>query len=309
MSEEINNTIKLGDMEIPFKVETTTSNDGLDIKIYDNKKLYVKEGVSLTNNGVLKIDYDSENDVFDFGWLKTEVTENNVTVDKILPGKISRWTKADADLKTNFASLQQDFNYHIKDEEMHLGIEDRENFNTLSSILSMVSLGYSDENETLVYSIPNLTYGDTDPYKSFYFNPMNDFSFNTFKLRMPQYDTLSGKVYVRVHRLKSSYDKSGEILGISHKPFKVYSTTTSEGYFEWTFGSTLHIRNDDHILFTFHNIKYPEDGVNDEVYIKTNSSYVDMPQCYIVTSDSGERLFNAPDFVLTNKQPNCIYFK
>lgn len=318
MSEENKDVIKIGDMVIPFKVEEST-NDGVDIELYDTNKLYVKEGVSLSNNGVLKIDYDTENDVFDLGWVKSSVispsTDNSgniIKIEKILPGKIARWTKADAQLKSDFADLQEDFKNHVEDKNSHLDITAKEQFNTLSAILSMVELGYSDEGETEVYRIAeDVQYTDSDPYKSFYINPMDDFTFNTFKIKMPQYtdDTDSGEVHVRIHRLKSSYDKEGEILGVSIKPFRVYSTATSEGYFEWSFAMPVHIREDENILFTFHSSKEKVEGINDEVYIKTNSGLVGSPQCYITINDDNVRLYNAPDFLLTNKQPNCIYFK
>lgn len=324
MTKETKDSIKIGDMIIPFKVEESL-NDGVDIELYDTNKLYVKEGVSLSNNGVLKIDYDTENDIFDLGWVKSSVVKtdsngtpltdeegNIIKIEETLPGKIARWTKADAQLKTDFADLQEDFKNHVEDKDSHLDITAKEHFNTLSAILSMVELGYSDENEIEVYRVvENVYYGDTDPYKSFYINPMNDFSFNTFKIKMPQYEegTNLGEVHVRIQRLKSSYDKEGEIIGVSIKPFNVYSTATSEGYFEWSFAMPIHIREDDNILFTFHSSKEKVEGVNDEVYMKSNTGLIGSPQCYITIDDNNTRLYNAPEFLLTNKQPNCIYFK
>ena len=304
--------IRLGDIEIPIVLKSNKEEDqnGAGVFLYESDKLYVESGAALNNEGVLKINYDSTNDTFDFGWLKgtfpiyddngNAVTDpetgEHLTKEVILEGKISRWNESDNSFKHDVVS-------HINDDGLHMDYEERNHLFAIENLFSLLNVGYSDE-ESVIYEPPISGERYSDTYRAYCIRPVSDLQFNTFKIKIPQLEqNIENKVYLKIEKLKKFNDIKGTSMGTSNEGIKIFSSLSSEGYFEWNFSYPLNFEQGENYLLYF------VDESGDNVHITTYTYFIEKPDCYILTNDQAGIYYNTPICQFTNKKPISLYFK
>lgn len=305
-------SIRLGDLEIPFKVieESDVALHGSKAELYEANKVYIDDAVNLTNSSNLKLDYDPATDLVELGWIKVnevKIDENGNTLvdsegnyiseEKYINAKVAVWDEKEFEEKNALLD-------HVKNEEIHINQDIRDEISSLTMLFDLVNIGFSEE-ESILYS--KLTGNDAEflGLKSFFIKPNFDMSFNTFKIKMPKTEqNLENKVTATIQLLESSYDTKGFLLGNSNNSQKIFSTETSEGFFEWNFNTKINVTEGDMLLITFHDAETKE-----QTFITAETFFMDsFPQSYIVIEED-MKVFNIPACEFSYKTPNSIYFK
>lgn len=305
-------SIRLGDLEIPFKVieESDVALHGSKAELYEANKVYVDDAVNLTNSSSLKLDYDPATDLVDLGWIKVnevKIDENGNTLvdsegnyiseEKYINAKVAVWDETEVKEKNTLLD-------HVKNEEIHINQDIRDEISSLSMLFGLINIGFSDE-ETVLYSKTTGIEPEFLGLKSFFIKPNFDMCFNTFKIKMPKFSqNLENEVEVTIQLLESSYDTKGYLLGNSSNSQRIFSTETSEGYFEWNFNTKINVTEGDMLLITFH-----DSITKEQIFITAETFFMDsFPQTYIVI-ENDMKIFNIPACEFSYKTPNSIYFK
>lgn len=309
-------SIRLGDLEIPFKVieDSNVALHGSKTELYESNKVYIDDAVNLTNSSNLKLDYDPSSDLVELGWIKVNDVKideegntlvddkgNYITEEKYINAKVAIWDETE--VKEKNALLD-----HVKNEEIHINQDIRDEISSLSMLFEMVNIGFSDE-ETVLYSKMSGLEPEILNFKSFFIKPNFDMTFNTFKIKMPKFEqNLENKISVTIQLLESSYDTKGFLLGNSINGQRIFSTETSEGFFEWNFNTKIKVTEGDMLLITF-----IDEVTKEQIFISAETFFMDsFPQTYIVIkNENGEemKVFNIPACEFSYKTPNSIYFK
>lgn len=305
-------SIRLGDLEIPFKVieESDVALHGSKAELYEANKVYVDDAVNLTNSSNLKLNYDPATDLVELGWIKvnevktdqngnTLVDENGnyISEEKFINAKVAVWDETE--VKEKNALLD-----HVKNEEIHINQDIRDEISSLNLLFDMINIGFSDE-ETVLYSKTSGLDPEFLGLKAFFIRPNFDMNFNAFKIKMPKIEqNLENKVEVTIQLLESSYDTKGFLLGNSSNAQRIFSTETSEGFFEWNFNTNIKVTEGDMLLITFHDTVSKE-----QIFITAETFFMDsFPQTYIVI-ENDMKIFNIPSCEFSYRTPNSIYFK
>ena len=302
------NKIKLGDIEIPIK-------ENVDLVSFQRENYaYLPDGASINNESSLKLKYDPISNTVDIGSIKSVTYDGNgnpIGEPSTFSGKIKLWSTGDPNYSGGGSGSSANLDAHIKDNTVHMDIEDRRSLTTINGLFEVMSIGYSDEEEIVYGPIENGS--EEYSYRIYYIEPLQTMDFNTFKIKMPKtaQDSVE-KVYVKAFLItgEDSYAESGRTLGYSTNGIRIYSTNTSEGYFEWNFANTIRVNRKEELVLKFFTIN--DEGKEVDFLIKSRIKYLegyDDPTCYLKSSGSERLLYAAPECVFAKKTPNSLFFK
>ena len=300
-------TIKLGDIEIPIK-------ENADLVSFQRENFaYLPDGVSINNESSLKLEYDPLSNTIDIGSIKSVLKDghgNPIGDPETFSGKIKLWSVGDADASSP-ESIAINLETHTKDTSVHMDIEDRRSLTSISGFFDLMTIGYSDEGEETVFG-PIENGSEIYAYRSFYLEPKSDIEFNTVKIKIPQTSQDSvEKVYAMIYIITGddSYSETGRIMGYSSNGVHVYSTNSSNGYFEWNFPSTILVYKNEEMVIKF--FTKAANGQETNYLIKSKIKHLENyedPTCYL-KSDSENKMYYSPECVFTKKKPNSLFFK
>lgn len=299
--------IKLGNIEIPIK-------ENVDIVGYQRDNYaYLPDGVSLNNESSMKLKYDPLSNSIEIGHIKsvTYDAKGNPENSSTFLGKIKLFGSGSEEDVTSPELISEELQKHIKNEAIHLDNEERRSLTSFEGFFDLMSIGFDGEDEKISFG-PILNGSEEQSFRAFFVEPLSALEFNTFKIKMPKssQDSIEN-VYAMVYLIKkgeSTQSESGRLMGYSTNGVHVYSTKTSEGYFEWNFEKTILVDKKEQMVIKFFTSKNFEDN---DYYIKSRIKYLesfDDPQCFLKTNN-GISYYAAPECVFSLKKPKYLYFK
>ena len=293
--------IKLGNIEIPIK-------ENADVVGYQRDNYaYISDGASLNNESSMKLKYDPFSNSIEIGHIKRVTPESTST----FLGKIKLIGSGSEEDVTTPEHISEELEKHIKNEAIHLDNEERRSLTSFEGFFDLMSIGFDGEEEKISFG-PILNGSEEQSFRAFFVELLDSLEFNTFKIKMPTSSQDSvNDVYAMVYLIKkgeSTQSESGRLMGYSTNGVRVYSTETSNGYFEWNFEKTIKVDKKEQMVIKFFTSNNFEDT---DYYIKSRTKYLesfDDPQCFLKT-DNGISYYAAPECVFSIKKPKYLYFK
>lgn len=297
--------IKLGDIEIPIKENT-------DVVSYQRDNYaYLPDGASLNNESSLKLKYDPLSNSIEIGHIKRVTPESTTT----FLGKIKLLGSGSEEDVTTPEYISEELEKHIKNEAIHLDNEERRSLTSFEGFFDLMSIGFEGEEEKISFG-PILNGDKEQSFRAFVVELLESLEFNTFKIKMPTSSQDSvDDVYAMVYLIKkgeSTQSESGRLMGYSTNGVRVYSTETSNGYFEWNFEKTIKVDKKELMVIKFFTSNNFEDT---DYFIKSRTKHLgssDDPQCFLKTDNDEEdnlSFYYAPECVFSIKKPKYLYFK
>lgn len=297
--------IKLGNIEIPIKENT-------DVVSYQRDNYaYLTDGASLNNESSMKLKYDPLSNSIEIGHIKRVTPESTST----FLGKIKLLGSGSEEGNTTPEHISEELEKHIKNEAIHLDNEERRSLTSFEGFFDLMSIGFDGEEEKISFG-PILNGDKEQSFRAFVVELLESLEFNTFKIKMPKSSQDSiDDVYAMVYLIKkgeSTQSESGRLMGYSTNGVRVYSTETSNGYFEWNFEKTIKVDEKELMVIKFFTSNNFEDT---DYFIKSRTKHLessDDPQCFLKTNDdSNDNLsyYYAPECVFSIKKPKYLYFK
>lgn len=242
-------TLTIGDISIPIQIkEIDSAIGGSSVFLEESNKIYVDNGVSLNNEGVLKLNYEPVTDTIDLGWVRKSKQDayHNEIESEVIPVKIARWTKQDED------SIDGKLDSHISDNVAHISQEENITLSLAGGLFDLISIKYGEpEITTLEFT----TESNRAPrkFRHFCIEVEEDFSFNMFRLKKPGVvQNLEFPVFLKVFLSTGLHnEEDGDLLGVSSNSVDIITDRESTGYFEWNFSQKIEIKAGQYIMLTF----------------------------------------------------------
>ena len=242
-------TLTIGDITIPIQVkEIDSSLGGSRVFLEESNKIYVDSGVSLNNEGVLKLDYEPVTDTIDLGWVRKSKQDayHNEIESEIIPVKIARWTKQDVE------GVDALLDKHISDNIAHISQEENITLSLANGLFELISIKYG-EPEVIALEFNTNSNRAPRKFRHFCIDVEEDFTFNMFRLQKPtSVQNLEFPVFLKVFISTGLHnEEEGDLLGVSSNSVDIISNQDSTGYFEWSFSQTIEVKAGQYIMLTF----------------------------------------------------------
>ena len=242
-------SLTIGDITIPIHIkEIDPTLGGSSVFLEESNKIYVDNGVSLNNEGILKLNYEPVTDTIDLGWVRKSKQDayHNEIESEILPVKIARWTKGDSE------GIDALLDKHISDNIAHISQEENITLSSASGLFELIAIKYG-EPEVTALSFETESNRAPRRFRHFCIEVENDFTFNMFRLKKPTIvQNLEFPVFLKIFLPTGLHnEEEGELLSVSSNSVDIISNQDSSGYFEWSFPQTIEIKAGQYIMLTF----------------------------------------------------------